>query len=154
MPFVIVYIFNMSLVSVAFFSETDSFLLNWSTSFLLVPFDTPFGPKHHFRKMQFRHDLGCFFVAIFAIKLGKMRFFQKCGQQTGLTPYIYIYMCRKVIRLSTFWPSWELLVCPPFCPNLIVTAGRSILRVISLCTWELLVCTLLVSIFDPKRLTN
>ena len=45
-----------------------------------------------------------------------------------------VYICRRVISLSTFWPFWELLVCPPLCQNLIFTAGRSILRVISLST--------------------
>ena len=51
-------------------------------------------------------------------------------------PYsIYIYICRRGIRLSTFLPFLESLVCPPFCQNLIFSAGRSISRVISLSTF-------------------
>ena len=72
-------------------------------------------------------------------------FFTFCGPRTGFlgrgqvdplatVQHIYIYICRRVVSLSTFWPFWELLVCPPFCPNLIFTAGKSILRVISLST--------------------
>ena len=46
----------------------------------------------------------------------------------------YIYICRRVIGLSTFWPFWKLIGCPPFCQNLIFTAGRSILKVNGLST--------------------
>ena len=41
-----------------------------------------------------------------------------------------------------------LFVCPPFCPNRILTAARSQLKLISLAAGELLVCPLLGSIFD------
>ena len=44
----------------------------------------------------------------------------------------HIYICRIVISLSTFWSFRRLFVCPPFCPNLILTAARS--------KWKLLVC--------------
>ena len=48
-------------------------------------------------------------------------------KRRGREIYIYIerererdiYICRRVFRLSTFWPFRELLVCPPFCQNLI-----------------------------------
>ena len=79
---------------------------------------------------------------------------QRCDERMSVCVCIYICICRRVISLSTFWPFRELLVCPPFCQNLIFTAARSKLRVISLATGELLVCPLFGSIFDPKRWTN
>ena len=69
-------------------------------------------------------------------------------------PHIYIYICRRVTGLSTFWPFWKLIGCPPFCQNLIFTAGRSILKVNGLATWKLIGCPLLVAIFDPKKWTT
>ena len=66
----------------------------------------------------------------------------------------HIYICRRGTGLSTFWPFWKLIGCPPFCQNLIFTAGRSILKVNGLATWKLIGCPLLVAIFDPKRWTT
>ena len=68
--------------------------------------------------------------------------------------YIYIYICRRGTGLSTFWPFWKAIGCPPFCQNLIFTAGRSILRGIGLATWKAIGCPLLVAIFDPKMWTT
>ena len=73
---------------------------------------------------------------------------------TPIVASLLQHICRRAISLSTFWPFRELLVYPPFCQNLIFTATRSKLRVISLATGELLVCPLFASIFDPKRWTN
>ena len=74
------------------------------------------------------------------------------GGQTNNSPaYIYMCVCRRVISLSTFWPFRELLVCPPFCQNLILTAARSKLKAISLATRAISLSTFWVDIW-PKNL--
>ena len=64
--------------------------------------------------------------------------------------YIYIYICRRVISVSTFLTVWKFFIWPHFYENLIFTAARSKLKVISLATREFLVSPLWGSIFDPQ----
>ena len=92
-------------------------------------------------------NCGCKLVFLFSsssllLPFSALLFFFLCfyqSQSLNICPpievcgYIYIYACRRVIRLSTFWPFRSLLACPPLCrQNLILTAARSKLKVISL----------------------
>ena len=142
--------------SAHFFSKT-LFLTPWQTAKKL--FSHPYTlfvffkiPKKHYKtgEKQANKNLGPGFDAT----LDQVLTQRTPNPGPGFDSTAYIYICRRVTGLSTFWPFWKLIGCPPFCQNLIFTAGRSILRVNGLAPWKLIGCPLLVAIFDPKRWTT